>query len=146
MMTDQHEMNANALAENHKKQLERMLADRFICQTIGIKLVEAGVGKAIAELTIESKHLNGVGLCQGGVLFSLADYAWAAASNYNEESVVSLDVSISYCRSATSGRLVAEAREINRTRSTTVGDVVVRDEQGRTICLARARGYVLQPR
>ena len=145
-MKDEQELRKDALAENHKKQLERMLADRFICQTIGIKLVEAGVGNAVAELTIGPEHLNGVGLCQGGVLFSLADYAWAAASNYNEESVVSLDVSISYCRSATSGRLIAKAHEISRTRSTTIGDVVVLDERGRTICLARARGYVLQPR
>ncbi len=143
-MTDESSIKRDARAENHK-QLERMLADRFICQTVGVKLVEAGVGRAVAELTIGPEHMNGLGVCQGGVLFSLADYAWAAATNY-DEAVVSLDAFVSFCKSSTSGKLIAEARETSRSRSTTVGDVEVRDEEGRTICLVRARGYILRPK
>ncbi len=123
-----------------------MLADKFICQTVGVELTSVGVGSARAELLLRPEHMNGVGICQGGVLFSLADYALAAASNYNEESVLSLDVSISYCKAVKSGRIVAEAREICRTRSTVVGDAEIRDDQGQLICVARSRGYVLRPK
>lgn len=139
-------LNLDSLAESHKRQLDLMLADKFICNVVGVKLTEVGVGSAKAELELRPEHMNGLGICQGGVLFSLADYAMAAASNYSEESVVSLDVSISYCKSVSSGRLVAEARETDRTRSTTIGDVVVKDDQGRVICIGRSRGYVLRPK
>ena len=141
------ELNLANLSEAQKRQLERMRADRFICDLIGVRLTEVGEGRAVAALTLTDLHMNGVGICQGGVLFSIADYALAAAFNYTEESVVSMDVSISYCKSAKVGmKITAEATETVRTRSTTVGEVTVKDEQGRILCLARGRGYVLQPR
>ena len=145
-MTEGKETGICAQNAEHRKQIERMLADKFICQLIGINLLEVGVGHAKAELVIKPEHMNGVGICQGGVLFSLADYALAAASNYNEDSVLSLDVSISYCRPVTSGRSVAEAKETCRTRTTALGDAIIRDEQGRVICMARSRGFVKQAR
>ena len=145
-MSDQ-KLDLESLPEAQRKQLERMTADKFICDLIGIRLTSVGNGSATAELTVTSMHLNGVDICQGGALFSLADYALAAAFNYTDESVVSLDVSISYCKPAKSGtRLVAEAKETVRTRSTTVGEVIVKDQDGRIICLARGRGFVIQTR
>ena len=145
-MSDQ-EIDLSTLPEAQKKQLARMSADKFICDLVGVRLVNVGDGMATAQLVVAEEHLNGVGICQGGALFSLADYALAAAFNYTDESVVSLDVSISYCKSAKVGaRLNAEAKETLRTRSTTLGDVVVKDQDGRIICLARGRGYVMQPR
>lgn len=128
---------------NHQKQMERMLSDKFICQTVGATLLEVSIGEAKAELELRPNHMNGVGICQGGVLFSLADYVLAAASNYSDESVVSLDVSISFCKAVKSGRIIAEAHEICRTRNTVIGDAIIRDEQGRTIAMARGRGFVL---
>ena len=145
-MSDQ-KLDLESLPEAQRKQLERMTADKFICDLIGIRLTSVGNGSATAELAVTPMHLNGVDICQGGALFSLADYALAAAFNYTDESVVSLDVSISYCKPAKSGtRLVAEAKETVRTRSTTVGEVVVKDQDGRIICLARGRGFVIQTR
>ena len=143
----EQKLDLDSLPEAQRKQLERMTADKFICDLIGIQLTDVGNGVATAEMTVTDMHLNGVGICQGGAIFSLADYALAAAFNYTEESVVSLDVSISFCKSAKSGsRLVAEAKETLRTRSTTVGEVVVKDQDGRMICVAHGRGFVIQPR
>ena len=124
--------NQNDASESRQRQMERMQKDRFICDVVGIKLTDAGEGLATAELTLTPMHLNGVGICQGGVLFSIADYALAAAFNYTEDSVLSLDVSISYSRSAKTGKIIARAHETSRTRSTALGDVVVTDEIGRS--------------
>lgn len=129
-----------------EKQRERMLADKFVCGVLGVELIEAGVGTARAELTVRPEHMNGVGVCQGGVLFSLADFAFAAACNYAEEPVIGIEVSISYCKTVKTGKIVAEAKEVARTRSTTVAEVRVTDETGTLLCVARGRGYVLQPR
>ncbi|MBR4833758.1 MAG: PaaI family thioesterase [Thermoguttaceae bacterium] len=129
-----------------EKQRERMLADKFVCGVLGAELVEAGVGTARVELTLRPEHMNGVGVCQGGVLFSLADFAFAAACNYAEESIVGIEVSISYCKTVKTGKIIAEAKEIARTRSTAVAEARVTDETGKLLCVARGRGYALQPR
>lgn len=129
-----------------EKQRERMLADKFICNLLGVELVDVGVGTARAELTLRPEHMNGVGVCQGGVLFSIADFAFAAACNYAEEPVLGIEVSISYCKSVKTGKIIAEAKEISRSRSTTVAEMRVTDEAGTLLCVARGRGYVLQAR
>ena len=126
-----------------REQIEQMQSDRFICQVIGVNLVEVGVGYAKVELDILKKHMNGIGICQGGVLFSIADYAVATASNYGGKSVVSLDMSISFCKAITLGKITAEAYETCRTGSTNVGTVMVYDDMRRLICILCTRGYVL---
>ena len=129
-----------------ERQRERMSADKFVCGVLGVELVEAGVGTARAELTVRPEHMNGVGVCQGGVLFSLADFAFAAACNYAEEPVIGLEVSISYCKTVKTGKIIAEAKEVSRTRSTALAEIRVTDESGTLLCVARGRGYVLQAR
>ena len=136
----------NDKGDSRDSQMKRMQGDRFICELVGIQLTDAGKGTATAELVLTPMHLNGVGICQGGVLFSLADYALAAAFNYTEDSVLSLDVSISYCKSVKSGKIIANARETARTRATALGDVVVTDEAGTVLAYARGRGFVLTAR
>lgn len=142
-MNSNIETNISDQNSARQKQIERMLADKFVCQVLGVTLIEANIGYAKAELEILPEYMNGVGICQGGVLFSLADYVISAASNYADDSVVSLEVTISYCKAVSSGKLFAEAHERCRTRSTALGDAVIKDEQGRTIALARARGFIL---
>lgn len=138
-------LETNLTSVSQRRQFERMSSDKFICELLGIELLEVGDRFATASLTLSPMHLNGVGVCQGGVLFSIADYVLAAAFNYTEECVVSQDVSISYCRAAKAGsRITATAKETVRTRSTALGDVVVTDENGRTIAYLRGRGFVLK--
>ena len=61
--------------------LERLnTTDRFAA-SIGARLTEVREGYARAELTVEERHLNGAGVCQGGVMFTLADLAFAAVAN-----------------------------------------------------------------
>lgn len=134
------------LSESQLRQLERMTSDTFICDVVGVKLTDFDVGRATAELTLTDRHLNGVGICQGGVILSISDYALAVASNYMEEPVVSVEISASFCRSVSAGKIIAKAKEIVRTRSASVGEVLVSDEDGNIIALVRGRGYVLKSR
>ncbi len=137
-------IDLDSLDETRRLQMERMLADKFICGLVGIKLIEAGDGRACAELELREDHMNGLGICQGGVLFSLSDYALAAAFNYKSEPVASLNVSIEFCKAVSSGVLRAEAVETFRSRTTTLGDVVVKNEKDEVICHARGRGYIFR--
>ncbi len=139
-MADEH------LSETQLRQLERMKSDTFICDVVGVRLTNLYAGKATAELALTERHLNGVGICQGGVILSIADYALAAACNYTEEPVVSVEISASFCRSISTGKIIAKAKEIVRTRSASVGEVLVSDEDGNILALVRGRGCVLKSR
>ena len=127
-------------------QIERMLKDKFICNLIGIKLEEAGKGHARSSLLLREDHLNGVGIVQGGVLYAIADYTFAAAANYSVEDVVGVETSISFLRSVKAGKIFADAEEVSRSRNFSVCTVRVTDESGKLLAMMNARGYLLQPR
>src|SRR6266496_2124669 len=88
-----------------------MARDRFAA-SCGVRLVELGEGHARTRLTIAPRHLNGVGVVQGGAIFTLADLAFAAACNSNGTVAVALDVAVTFVRPGLRGRLEAEARQV----------------------------------
>jgi len=79
----------------------------------GIELVSVSPGHAVAQMPIHPHHLNAVGSVQGGAIFTLADFAFAAASNAHGKVAVAINVSITYMKAVNSGRLRAEAREVS---------------------------------
>lgn len=79
---------------------------------VGIKLIEVKPGYAIANMEINDKHLNAVNIVQGGVIFTLADFAFAAASNSHGQLSLGINANISYFRSPKGKTLTAEAKEI----------------------------------
>ena len=92
-------------------------------------------------MRLRDEHLNGVDTAQGGAIFTLADYAFAACCNSHGTVAVALDVSITFCRAATKGLLTAEALEESRTRRTSVCNVRVTDEEGTLVALFRGTAF-----
>jgi len=128
---------------SNSEQIERMKKDRFICGLVGITLDEAGAGYARASLVLRENHLNGVGIVQGGVLFSIADYAFAAAANWDEP-VVGIETHMTFINAAKTGTIYAEAKETARTGKFSVCEVKVTDEGGKLLAIFTARGYILK--
>lgn len=91
-----------------KEYLQR---DEFV-KHCGIELASFSPGHAVTRLKIQPWHLNAVGIVQGGAIFTLADYAFAVASNSHGTVAVGINVSITYMKSASSGTLTAEAQEV----------------------------------
>lgn len=114
--------------------------DRFAAQA-GISLVELARGRAVARMRLRADHLNGVAVAQGGAVFTLADFAFAAASNSHGTVAVALDTSITFVRAATTGVLVAEAREESVSRRVSVCNVRVTDERGEIVALFRGTAF-----
>jgi len=79
----------------------------------GIELLEAAKGYAKVSMTIRDYHLNGVKTVHGGAIFTLADFAFAVASNSHGRIAMGINVTISYVKAATKGILIAEAKEIS---------------------------------
>ncbi|MDO5581918.1 MAG: PaaI family thioesterase [Planctomycetia bacterium] len=130
--------------EDLRRQRERMESDQFILGLLGANLVIAEQGFARVELDADARHLNGLGLVQGGVLYSLGDYATAVAANYATEPMVSLDSSISYLKSGKPGKIIAEAREISRSRQFTSLEARITDEKGTLLAILHSRGFILK--
>lgn len=85
--------------------------DKF-ARSIGVQVIEALSERAVCKLEINENHLNGLGLVNGGVLFTIGDLAMAVAANANGSSTVTLSSNIEFIKSASSGTLVAVATPI----------------------------------
>jgi len=114
--------------------------DRFAAHA-GITLEHTEPGLARACLRIGPEHLNGFGIAQGGAVFTLADFAFAAACNSGDRMAVALDVSISFVKAATGGVLTAEARE--EAVSSRISSCLVRvtDEAGALVALFKGTAF-----
>lgn len=106
--------------------------DKFAAE-LGIKLIQSDLGFAVLQLIIRDTHKNSHGTVHGGVIFSLADCAFAVASNSYKVPSVAINTSMSYLKPAISGKLTAIAKEFSNTPSTGVYTVEVTDEENNLI-------------
>ncbi|MBM9605206.1 PaaI family thioesterase [Desulfopila inferna] len=113
--------------------------DRFAALA-GIEIVESAKGYCKTSLTIEEKHLNAANVIQGGAIFTLADLAFAVASNSHGQLALAINVNISFLRGKSSGTLYATASEVGEPKRLGAYDVLVTDEGGEII--ARFNGMV----
>ncbi len=120
---------------------QAILNDRFCMETVGIELLEIGPGHARARLGIRPEHLNGLGIIQGGAIFTLADLALAAASNSHGTAAVLVNANISYVKGISSGVLYAEAREESLHSKLATYSIRVTDEAGDLIASMQATVY-----
>lgn len=108
-------------------------------QFIGIQIVEATPERAVCELELGPQHLNGVGVVQGGVLFTMADLALAVAANAGDADRVTLSSHIDFLKGIGKGVIVAQATPIKVGRTTALYSVQV-IEKGTGALLANFQG------
>jgi acyl-CoA thioesterase len=114
--------------------------DRF-AERADIRLLEISPGHARARMTLSEHHLNGYGTVQGGAIFTLADFAFAAASNSHGNVAVAVNVSITFMKAARTGTLWAEARELSKNFKLGSYTVEVKDDEGDLIALFQGLVY-----
>jgi acyl-CoA thioesterase len=102
-------------------------ADAFASHN-GMTIIELRDGFARAEMEIQPYHLNAAQTVHGGALFTLADFAFAAASNSKGQVALSINSSISIFRGAKEGRLIAEAREVSHSAKLASFEVSIRND------------------
>ncbi|MDR0955486.1 MAG: PaaI family thioesterase [Rikenellaceae bacterium] len=119
---------------------EFLAGDRFAAEA-GIELIEVGDGTAKARMEITPRHLNGGGVCQGGAIFTLADLAFAAATNSRGTLTVSVQSNINLFRSEKEGFLYAEAREVFDHRRISNCEVRITNASGDLVATFTGTGY-----
>ena len=107
----------------------------------GVELIDTGKGYAKARMEIKPQHLNGGGVCQGGAIFTLADLAFAAATNSHAQLTFSISSSINFFKSESKGFLYAEAHEIFDHKRLSNCEVRITNESGELVATFNSTGY-----
>ncbi|HEY5301596.1 MAG TPA: hydroxyphenylacetyl-CoA thioesterase PaaI [Acetobacteraceae bacterium] len=127
-----------------QEALARAVADKMwqedrATRDLGMRLDAVAPGAATLSMTIAEHMVNGLGICHGGFIFSLADSAMAFASNSHGEYAIAQHAAISFLRP---GRLHqtlrAEAVERARAKRSAMYDVCVTGPEG---VVAEFRGH-----
>jgi acyl-CoA thioesterase len=111
-------------------------------RALGIDLVEAADGQAVATMRVTESMVNGHDLAHGGYLFLLADTAFACACNTHGPMTVASGAEITFVAAGRLGdRLVATATERTRYGRNGIYDVTVhRETSGGREVVAEFRG------
>lgn len=101
-----------------------------------LKLEDAGEGRARCSMVLRKDMLNGHGTAHGGVIFALADTAFAYACNSRNMKTFAQHAAISFLSAGREGeKLTAEARENAAAERTGVYTVTVTGEDGRVVAV-----------
>src|SRR6185369_8642289 len=100
-----------------------------------IELLEAGEGRALASMKIEPYHFNGAKTVHGGAIFTLADFAFAVASNSRGKLAMGISTSVNFVKAATGGTLYAEAVEQSVNPRLASYTVMVSDDSKETVAI-----------
>lgn len=109
---------------------------------LGMRLLSVAPGVARLGMSVRADMLLGHGTCHGGLIFTLADSAFAIACNSHDRATVALGCSIEYIAPAQLGdTLTADCHEQNRGGRTGHYAVRVENQQGRLIALLQGKSY-----
>jgi acyl-CoA thioesterase len=114
--------------------------DRFAALA-GIEIVEVSIGYCKAKMEIGDKHLNAANVVQGGAIFTLADFAFALASNSHGQLALAININISFLKGKSSGTLYATAREVADPKRIGVYNVDITDENDEIIACFNGVAY-----
>lgn len=114
--------------------------DRFATDN-GAVIEEAGENSATVSMVIEDHHRNAVGIVMGGAIFTLADFAFAVASNHEKPGTVSLSANITFLKASKGSKLIAKAECVRDGRTTCYYRVTVTDDTGTLIAEVTSSGY-----
>ncbi|MHC1710334.1 MAG: PaaI family thioesterase [Methanomassiliicoccales archaeon] len=122
------------------ERLRKIMDVRYVID-LGIRTESISEdGEVVCTMDAGDK-INAMGGAHGGAVFTLADQAFALASNMGPEPQVALCVSINYLRPGR-GKLKAVARMLSQTRRTSLCEVKV-FEEGELIATFQGTGYKL---
>jgi acyl-CoA thioesterase len=137
--TEAQGSDADALA---RRVASVMFARDRATQAMGMTIDKVSAGHAELTMTIRGDMLNGHSTCHGGLIFTLADSAFAFACNSYNLTTVASGCSIEFLAPAREGdTLTAVAQERSAIGRTGVYDIDVRNQQGTLIAVFRGKSY-----
>ncbi len=114
-------------------------------QLLGMQIVAMRPGCSRVAMTVRVDMVNGLGICHGGLVFALADSAFAFACNSYNEATVAAAAQIDFLAPAREGDvLTASATEVWRSRRNGIYEVTVTNQDGGRVALFRGRSHRIE--
>ena len=115
--------------------------DKYASEVTGIEITEVRKQYAKVELDLDERHINAMGNVMGGVYFTLCDFAFAVASNFDSDPCVTLGSHAIFMDKNRGRHLICEAHCIRDGRHACFYEVNVTDDYGTEIARVRVEGY-----
>ena len=116
-------------------------------QGLGMRIDSVAPGEATVALTVRADMVNGHRVCHGGIIFSLADSAFAFACNSHGDNTLAAAASIDFLAPAREGDvLTARAKELWRAGRTGLYDIMITNQRGERIAVFRGRSHRIEGR
>lgn len=128
------------------KARERFADDRYATDATGVAIDLVEPGRARCSLAVGPRHRNALGGVMGGVMFTLADLAFAAAANADAIAGgstlawVSLSSDIHFLAQPKGTRLLAEASCVKQGRSTCLFHISIHDDRDIPVAIVTTTG------
>lgn len=123
------------------EKIKELFVGDSLAAHLGMELLELSPGRSVTRMTVRDEHLNLFGMAHGGVIFTLADFAFEAACNSHGTVSVALNVNISYIKAAGPGALTATAEEVSCSRRIGTYDIRITDENDSLVAHFHGTAY-----
>ncbi|PHM62523.1 hydroxyphenylacetyl-CoA thioesterase PaaI [Xenorhabdus ishibashii] len=138
--------NGNTASQLARHHVEAMYAQDACAQNMGMHIEHIDVGFARLSMEIMPHMLNGHKRCHGGILFSLADTAFAYACNSEGLAAVASRGNIDFIRPVWMGdQLTATASVRHQGKNTGLYDVEITNQNGKAVAFFRGYAHRLSP-
>ena len=115
--------------------------DLYATELSGAVIDEIGENYAKCSMALTPKHKNAYGGIMGGAIYTLADFAFAVASNYRKEcATVSLVGQANFMSATKGNKLFAEARLLKDGKRNSFFEVTVTDDLDKLITVVSFTG------
>ncbi|MBR9910065.1 MAG: hydroxyphenylacetyl-CoA thioesterase PaaI [Gammaproteobacteria bacterium] len=130
-------MDAETLA---RKCVEVMMAEDSASRALGMQVIATGECRAEVSMTVREDMVNGHSMCHGGMIFTLADTAFAFACNSQNQAAVAASCTIDYLRPAQLGDvLTAVAEAVHQGGRSGLYDVIISNQEQAIVAHFRGR-------
>ena len=127
----------------NKAKLEEFFSnnDQF-AKVNGMSIEDIDDGYALTSMVVKDEHLNGANVAHGGAIFSLADYAFAIASNSYGQLALGINTSISFLNSSVKDEILyAKAVEVDKNHKLASYTITVTNNKEKTIAIMQGMVY-----
>jgi acyl-CoA thioesterase len=117
----------------------------YFRELLGVKVLDVKDGYSKMSLKITKEHTNFLGATHGGVVFALADCAFAEAVNFGDKRAVAVQVSINFLRPSSEGDvLTAEATKVSEGKTFALFNITI-SKENKLVALFSGLAHKLQP-
>ena len=141
-MSSQPSGNGKDAASLARRSVQALYQGDRASRMLGMEIGACGPGTATVSMRVRPDMVNGHGICHGGLIFALADSAFAFACNSHGDNTVAAGAAIEFLSPARDGDLLtAVAQERWRAGRAGIYEIEIRNQRDEAVALFRGRSH-----